>query len=298
MNTTMKSLTTFAAAFALLAAITATAQPYGRGRAAKALTPEARQALVESLAGPDGEYAAHAAYSAVIAKFGELQPYANIREAEARHIAALERQLEKYGVPLPANEYAGKVKAPDSPLAAAKDEVKAEERNVALYDRLFIKVKAYPDLTRVFTNLRRASQENHLPAFKSAVENGGRIDNYKGGSGPGQGRGRGAKSALSIPTAPASAPATVVVDADKFLQLFGSAGVEEQSRVGKAAQAIRGGELRCRCRYSPKTAHRGTSDSAAKGTRGRDNDGTTEVEADETLSGSPEPVDSKSQGEA
>lgn len=181
MNTTMKSLTTFAAAFALLAAITATAQPYGRGRAAKALTPEAKQAVVEALAGPEGEYAAHAAYSAVIEKFGDVQPYLNIREAEARHIAALERQLEKYGVPLPTNQYAGKANAPDSLLAAAKDEVKAEERNVALYDRLFSKVGAYPDLTRVFTNLRRASQDNHLPEFKAAAENGGRLDNYKGG---------------------------------------------------------------------------------------------------------------------
>ncbi|MCI0536589.1 MAG: hypothetical protein L0Z50_15320, partial [Verrucomicrobiales bacterium] len=116
---------------------------------------------------------------------------------------------------------------------------KAEERNVALYDRLLSKVKAYPDLTLVFTNLRRASQENHLPAFKAAVENGGRLDNFKGGGGPGQGRGRGTKSASSLPNAPASAPATVVIDADNFMQSFGSAGAEEQSRVGKAAQAIR-----------------------------------------------------------
>ncbi|MCI0539790.1 MAG: hypothetical protein L0Z50_31670, partial [Verrucomicrobiales bacterium] len=114
---------------------------------------------------------------------------------------------------------------------------KAEERNVALYDRLLSKVKAYPDLTLVFTNLRRASQENHLTAFKAAVENGGRLDNYKGVSGPG--RGRGAKSASSLPNAPAPAPATVVVNADNFMQSFGAAGAEEQSRVGKAAQAIR-----------------------------------------------------------
>lgn len=52
MNTTMKSLTTFAAAFALMAVLTAAAQPYGRGRGAKPLTPEAKQAVVEALAGP------------------------------------------------------------------------------------------------------------------------------------------------------------------------------------------------------------------------------------------------------
>lgn len=39
MNPPLKSLTTFAAAFALVAAISATAQPYGRGRATKAVAP-------------------------------------------------------------------------------------------------------------------------------------------------------------------------------------------------------------------------------------------------------------------
>jgi hypothetical protein len=47
------------------------------------------------------------------------------------------------------------------------------------------------------------------------------------------------KPAASTPAAPAVAEATVKVDADKLLQAFGSAGPEEQSRVGKAAQAIR-----------------------------------------------------------
>jgi hypothetical protein len=39
--------------------------------------------------------------------------------------------------------------------------------------------------------------------------------------------------------ASAVAEVPVKVDADKLLQAFGSAGPEEQSRVGKAAQAIR-----------------------------------------------------------
>jgi hypothetical protein len=47
------------------------------------------------------------------------------------------------------------------------------------------------------------------------------------------------KPAMSTPAAPAVAEATSKVDADKLLQGFGSSGPEEQSRVGKAAQAIR-----------------------------------------------------------
>ena len=47
------------------------------------------------------------------------------------------------------------------------------------------------------------------------------------------------KSAAGTPAAPAAAEVPMKVDADQLLQKFGSAGPEEQSRVGKAAQAIR-----------------------------------------------------------
>jgi hypothetical protein len=47
------------------------------------------------------------------------------------------------------------------------------------------------------------------------------------------------KSVASTPTTPAVAEVPPQVDADKLLQAFGSAGPEEQSRVGKAAQSIR-----------------------------------------------------------
>jgi hypothetical protein len=47
------------------------------------------------------------------------------------------------------------------------------------------------------------------------------------------------KPAANSATTPAAAKVVVKVDADKLLQAFGSAGPEEQSRAGKAAQAIR-----------------------------------------------------------
>jgi len=171
----MKSLSTFAVAFALLTAISAMAQPYGRGRGAKALTPEAKQAVVEVLAGPDGEFAAHALYSAILTKHGDIQPYAAIREAETRHIQALKRQLEKYGIPIPEDKFAGKAVSPATLLEAAKQGVESEEKNVSMYDRYLAAVKDYPDLTRVFTNLQRASRDAHLPAFKAAVASTGTL---------------------------------------------------------------------------------------------------------------------------
>lgn len=47
------------------------------------------------------------------------------------------------------------------------------------------------------------------------------------------------KPAVSTPAASATAEVSAKVDADTLLRAFGSAGAEEQSRVGKAAQAIR-----------------------------------------------------------
>ena len=52
-------------------------------------------ALAEAL---DDEYQAFATYGQVIDDFGPVRPFVNIREAEGRHIAALQRLFERYGV--------------------------------------------------------------------------------------------------------------------------------------------------------------------------------------------------------
>ncbi|HEV2247361.1 MAG TPA: DUF2202 domain-containing protein [Terriglobia bacterium] len=140
------------------------------------LDPVARQALITALNGPDGEYAARAEYTAILAKFATgVQPYANILEAEKKHVAALEQQCVKYGVPIPADPYLGKVTAPGTLLEAAETGVVAETLNVAMYGDLLTKVQKYPSLVQVFTNLRSASLNNHLPAFEAAVANGGSL---------------------------------------------------------------------------------------------------------------------------
>jgi hypothetical protein len=108
-------------------------------------------------------------------KHGDIQPYAAIREAETRHIQALKRQLEKYGIPIPEDKFAPKALAPATLLEAAKQGVESEEKNIALYDRYLAAVKDYTDLTRVFTNLQRASRDAHLPAFKAAVTSAGKL---------------------------------------------------------------------------------------------------------------------------
>lgn len=140
------------------------------------LSEEAKNALLEALAGPEGEYAAYAMYTAVIEKFGAVEPYVSIQAAEAKHIEALKRQLDRYGVDYPAeNPYLGRVSAPESLEDAAKAWAEGEVANVAMYDRLMEAVKDYPNLVQVMDHLRAASQERHLPAFTLAAENGGSL---------------------------------------------------------------------------------------------------------------------------
>ncbi|GGG50131.1 hypothetical protein GCM10011374_10760 [Kocuria dechangensis] len=129
----------------------------------------------DALMSPDGEYKASAEYQAVIDEFGPVEPYVSIQAAEERHIDALTRQLERLGVEVPPNPYTGTISAP-ADLQAAADAWAAEEvDNVALYDRLLAEVSGDTALTRVFTNLRRASQEVHLPVFEAAAANGGQL---------------------------------------------------------------------------------------------------------------------------
>lgn len=160
--------------------VTSEAQGRGKGFFRRGLSAAEKEVLVTALAGPDGEYAAHAGYAAILKKFGEVQPYASIIKAEENHIAALERQFDKYGIAIPTNQFAGSVTAPATLEEAAKAAVAGEERNVAMYNEALKKVSGRPDLVRVFTHLRDASQNAHAPAFKTALANGGKVEKAAG----------------------------------------------------------------------------------------------------------------------
>ncbi|MEA3290708.1 MAG: DUF2202 domain-containing protein [Pseudomonadota bacterium] len=148
----------------------------GDGQASGSLTPEAQKALSSALLDDEGEYAAYAAYTSVIERYGNVEPYVTIRRAESRHISALQRVMDRYGVSYSKqNPFLGKIRAPDSLLTAARAWEKGEIANVQLYDGLLSSVRDYPDLTRMFNNLRAASLNQHLPAFRAAAQNGGTL---------------------------------------------------------------------------------------------------------------------------
>jgi hypothetical protein len=53
----------------------------------------------------DDEYQAWVTYDQVIADFGDVMPFVNIRDAEARHIEALSALFRAYGLPIPENTW-------------------------------------------------------------------------------------------------------------------------------------------------------------------------------------------------
>ncbi|WP_217650568.1 ferritin-like domain-containing protein [Spirulina major] len=126
-------------------------------------------ALTEAL---QDEYKARATYRQILRRFGQVQPFVNILNAEERHIRALDPLFHRYQIPIPADPGPGQVTIPDSLAAACAEGVTAELENGAMYDRLLAMTQAYPDVQRVFRNLQRASQQNHLRAFQRGVARG------------------------------------------------------------------------------------------------------------------------------
>lgn len=144
----------------------------------------------------DDEHQAWATYDQVIADFGEVMPFINIRDAEARHIDALLVLFRAHSLPIPKNPWPGNVPRYDSLLEACEAGVAAEVANAALYERL-LAATSRPDLLKVFQRLQEASQQRHLPAFRRCVErNGqgggrGRQRRHRGGGHEQSGRERG-----------------------------------------------------------------------------------------------------------
>jgi len=122
------------------------------------------------------EHKALATYEAVMAEFGEVQPFASIANAEQSHIAALENVFARYGVTIP------EVPAFDAPTFEVLEDVCAaaaqvEIDNAALYDGL-TSLFTQPDVLRVIENLSSASLNSHLPAFEACASG-----NYEPGTG-------------------------------------------------------------------------------------------------------------------
>jgi hypothetical protein len=159
------------------------------------LTYEEIEGLLLAL---NDEYHAWAVYDQVISDFGEVQPFVNIRQAEAQHIEALLPLFQAYNVPVPENPWIGNAPSFESVQDACAVGVEAEILNAALYDELYASTERQ-DIIIVYEALQRASNENHLPAFERCANSSGTNQgngqgnqgNGQGNQGNGQGNGQG-----------------------------------------------------------------------------------------------------------
>jgi len=143
----------------------------------QSLTEREVGVLLEAL---DDEYKAVATYEQMIADFGPIRPFVNIIEAERRHIEALRGLFDRYDLAMPSNPWPGTRPTFASVADACAAAVEGEIENATMYEQL-ISATHHRDIIEVFENLRRASQDNHLPAFRRCTQRSNEDhDNHQG----------------------------------------------------------------------------------------------------------------------
>jgi hypothetical protein len=128
------------------------------------LSADARNAIQVAIG---DEYRAETIYSGVVGDFGPLPPFVNVLSAEQRHSTSLAQLLTQRGLTAPGNGWTvSSVPHFGSIPEACRAAAVAERDNISMYDRL-LPLELPADVRQVFTNNRRASLVNHLPAFES-----------------------------------------------------------------------------------------------------------------------------------
>jgi len=115
--------------------------------------------------GIQDEYRAEAIYQGVVNDFGPVLPFTMVLTAELRHSSTIAQLYAKRGLPAPVSQSTvSTVPHFATVREACAAGVVAERENIALYDRL-LGGELPDDVRQVFSNNRRASLDNHLPAF-------------------------------------------------------------------------------------------------------------------------------------
>jgi hypothetical protein len=148
----------------------------------------------------EDEYKARAEYELIIEQMDGGRPFTNIIESEETHIAMLKPLFEAHDISLPEDNASEHVVLPESIDAALEIGVQAEIDNIAMYEQ-FLTQDLPEDVESAFQRLKAASQ-NHLEAFKRALEGGGNAagagrnddSSNRGNVGGRGGRGQGGKN--------------------------------------------------------------------------------------------------------
>jgi hypothetical protein len=114
------------------------------------------------------EYLAEWTYQRVLAGLGaDAMPFAVIVGSEQQHVRAIVSLFDKRGWTAPASVWnLDNVTAFGTLPAACAGGVAVEVEDIELYDALLLREDLPCDAATVFTNLRAASLESHLPAFE------------------------------------------------------------------------------------------------------------------------------------
>ena len=104
-------------------------------------------------------------YQQVLADINSNVPFNSLYLAESEHVSAVTGLFTNRGLPVPESEWtADNVPRFDTRLEACQASVLTETATVQMYDA-FLLLELPNDVATVFTNLRFASQEQHLPAL-------------------------------------------------------------------------------------------------------------------------------------
>ena len=82
------------------------------------------------------EFKAYEAYTKIIEKFGLVQPFVNIKEAEAVHYSVLIQLAQKYNVEVPKNDWTEKIDIPNTIIECCELGVAGEIDNITMYNHL------------------------------------------------------------------------------------------------------------------------------------------------------------------
>lgn len=159
-------------ALALIAATAAlAAAPLASAWGARAAAADSERTVAEMLRyAIEDEYLARAEYAAILARQGQVMPFANIIRSEESHIAWLVEAFRSAGLPVPADRAADLAIPPVGLKASLEVGIQAEIDNIAMYDSFLSDPLMYESanasLRELLTRLRDASK-NHLAAFKN-----------------------------------------------------------------------------------------------------------------------------------
>jgi len=114
---------------------------------------------------------AYETFTRIIEKFGNINPFVNIKETEAVHYTILTQLMQKYSIEVPINNFqTTNIDIPNTIIECCELGVAKELNNITMYNN-FLSFANDSDIIDILFQLQAASYNNHLPAFRNCVLN-------------------------------------------------------------------------------------------------------------------------------